>query len=161
MSMVMVLYVVKARSSITLMSRSSFYIVLYEDVIVSEEPKRCRGRPKKTALAAVKKGNRGVRGRPKGDAAVMNEYKARMLASPKSAKVLESIFNAALDDDHKNQAAAWKLVMDRVAPTAMFEKEVVQGTSRSAIQINITGVNSANIGGGDVIDGDSGEILQD
>jgi hypothetical protein len=126
-----------------------------------EEAKRGRGRPKKTDVAAVKKGNRGVRGRPKGDAAIMNEYKARMLASPKSAKVLEAIFNAALDDDHKNQAAAWKLVMDRVAPTAMFEKEVVQSNGRSAIQINITGVGSTDISSGDVIDGDSGEVLQD
>jgi hypothetical protein len=128
---------------------------------MKEEASRGRGRPKKTDVAAVKKGNRGVRGRPKGDAAVMNEYKARMLASPKSAKVLEAIFNAALDDDHKNQAAAWKLVMDRVAPTAMFEKEVVQGSNRSAIQINITGVGSTDISGGNVIDGDSGEVLQD
>jgi len=128
---------------------------------MKEEASRGRGRPKKTDVAAVKKGNRGVRGRPKGDAAVMNEYKARMLASPKSAKVLEAIFNAALDDDHKNQAAAWKLVMDRVAPTAMFEKEVVQGNGRSAIQINITGVGSTDISGGNVIDGDSGEVLQD
>jgi hypothetical protein len=126
-----------------------------------KEASRGRGRPKKTDVASVKKGNRGVRGRPKGDAAVMNEYKARMLASPKSAKVLEAIFNAALDDDHKNQAAAWKLVMDRVAPTAMFEKEVVQGNGRSAIQINITGVGSTDISSGNVIDGDSGEVLQD
>ena len=126
-----------------------------------KEASRGRGRPKKTDVAAVKKGNRGVRGRPKGDAAVMNEYKARMLASPKSAKVLEAIFNAALDDDHKNQAAAWKLVMDRVAPTAMFAKEVVQGNGRSAIQINITGVGSTDISSGNVIVGDSGEVLQD
>ncbi len=89
----------------------------------------------------------------------MNEYKARMLASPKSAKVLEAIFNAALDDDHKNQAAAWKLVMDRVAPTALFEKDVVKDGGRSAIQINITGVGSADVSSGSVIDGDSGEIL--
>ena len=122
-------------------------------------PKRGRGRPKKAEVAAVKKGNRAVRGRPKGDAAVMNEYKARMLASPKSVKVLESIFNAALDDDHKNQAAAWKLVMDRIAPTALFEKDVIKDGGRSAIQINITGVGAADVSGGNVIDGDSGEIL--
>ena len=122
-------------------------------------PKRGRGRPKKAEVAAVKKGNRAVRGRPKGDAAIMNEYKARMLASPKSAKVLEAIFNAALDDDHKNQAAAWKLVMDRIAPTALFEKDVIKDGGRSAIQINITGVGSADISGGSTIDGDSGEIL--
>ena len=126
---------------------------------MTDTPKRGRGRPKKAEVAAVKKGNRAVRGRPKGDAAVMNEYKARMLASPKSAKVLEAIFNAALDDDHKNQAAAWKLVMDRIAPTALFEKDVVKDGGRSAIQINITGVGSAEVSSGSVIDGDSGEIL--
>jgi len=126
---------------------------------MTDTPSRGRGRPKKAEVAAVKKGNRAVRGRPKGDAAIMNEYKARMLASPKSAKVLEAIFNAALDDDHKNQAAAWKLVMDRVAPTALFEKDVVKDGGRSAIQINITGVGSADVSSGSVIDGDSGEIL--
>ena len=121
---------------------------------MTDTPKRGRGRPKKAEVAAVKKGNRAVRGRPKGDAAIMNEYKARMLASPKSAKVLEAIFNAALDDDHKNQAAAWKLVMDRVAPTALFEKDVVKDGGRSAIQINITGVGSADVSSGSVIDGE-------
>lgn len=103
-------------------------------------PPRKRGRPRKTAVAAKKEGNRGKVGRPKGDAGIINEYKARMLASPKSVKVLESIFNAALDDEHKNQAAAWKLVMDRIAPVAAFEKDVTGGASKNAIQINISGV---------------------
>ena len=67
------------------------------------------GRPKKSKIDSVTKGKRKSVGRPKGDAATINEYKARMLASPKSRKVLDSILAAALDDDHKNQAAAWKL----------------------------------------------------
>ena len=126
---------------------------------MSEELGSSRGRPKKAEVEAVKKGNRRAVGRPKGDAGIMNEYKARMLASPKSRKVLDAIFSAALDDDHKNQAAAWKLVMDRVAPTALFEKEIIKEGGRSAIQINITGVGSTEVSSGDVIDGDSGEVL--
>jgi hypothetical protein len=62
-----------------------------------------------------------------------------MLTSPKSARVLESIFDAALNDDHKNQAAAWKLVMDRVLPASYFEKDKAGG-SKGGINISITGV---------------------
>ena len=101
--------------------------------------KRGRGRPRKSEVAAVKPGNKGVVGRPKGDAAIINEYKARMLASPKSRKVLDTIFDAALDHDHKNQAAAWKLVMDRVLPTSYFEKDAAGG-NKGGINISITGV---------------------
>ena len=111
----------------------------------SEIKKRGRGRPRKSEVAAVKPGNKGQVGRPKGDAAIINEYKARMLASPKSRKVLETIFDAALDNDHKNQAAAWKLVMDRILPVGAFEKDVVKDSGRNAIQINITGVGTAEV----------------
>ncbi len=64
-----------------------------------------------------------------------------MLASPKSRKVMDAIFNAALDDDHKNQAAAWKLVMDRMLPLSYFEKDSAGG--RQAVQITISGVNTS------------------
>ena len=117
-----------------------------------------KGRPKKSDVVSRKKGTTGLtRGRPKGDAAIINEYKSRMLTSPKSRKVLESIFDAALNDDHKNQAAAWKLVMDRILPTAVFEKDVVKGAGRSAIQINITGVGGDTTvvsAGNDDLEGD-------
>ena len=122
-------------------------------------------KPTNKELASKSVGGRGKVGRPKGDAAIINEYKARMLASPKSRKVLDTIFNAAMDDDHKNQAAAWKLVMDRILPVAAFEKDIVQNGGKSAIQINITGVGGAQISQptpqSNIIDGDSGEILQD
>ena len=118
--------------------------------------KKKRGRPKKESVLAKKAGNRGQVGRPKGDAAIMNEYKARMLASPKSAKVLETILSAALDDDHKNQAAAWKIVVDRMLPVGMFEKDVLQSGGKNSIQINITGVGGATVVGNS--DSDEGII---
>ena len=106
------------------------------------------GRPSKKELAAKKRGGRGKVGRPKGDASIMEDYRSRMLASPKSKKVLDTIFAAALDDEHKGQTAAWKLVM--------------------AIQINITGVSTAEVEdkstptiNTSTIDGNTGEILQD
>ena len=116
------------------------------------------GRPSNAEVAKKKAGNRGKVGRPKGDAAIMKEYKARMLASPKSRKVLDSILNAALDDDHKNQAAAWKIVVDRMLPVGMFEKDVLQSGGKNSIQINITGVGSTSVVGStdepDIIEGD-------
>ena len=99
-------------------------------------------RPKNTELAAVKNKNKGIIGRPKGDKAIIDEYKARMLNSPKSAKVLESILNAALNDDHKNQAAAWKLVVDRIIPVSAFE-QTKQGSGAPTVSINIMGLGQA------------------
>ena len=110
-----------------------------------EDTTKTIGRPRKRAVASNKKGNRGQVGRPKGDASVINEYKARMLASPKSRKVLDSIFDAALNDEHKNQAAAWKLVMDRILPVAAFEKDVIKSGGKNSISINITGVGATSI----------------
>lgn len=109
------------------------------------------GRPvKQTAKKAV--------GRPKGDAAIINEYKQRMLASPKSRKVLDSILDAALNDDHKYQSQAWKIVADRILPVSAFEADMKKTGGKSAIQINITGVGGATttISGGndDIEEGD-------
>ena len=119
--------------------------------------KKKRGRPPKNAVQSKKAGSRGTVGRPKGDASIINEYKARMLASPKSTKVLDSIFNAALDDEHKNQAAAWKLVMDRIAPVAAFEKDVIKNGGSNSISINISGVPNVKVGN-DVVDGEYEEL---
>lgn len=103
-----------------------------------------KGRPKKTDLEAVKSGNRGKVGRPAGDAAIINEYKARMLASPKSAKVLETILDAALTEGHPNQAAAWKIVVDRIVPVSAFDQTKNAGGTPQ-ISINITGLNSPTV----------------
>lgn len=134
------------------------------DYIEEQLPvKRKRGRPRKTEVEAKKAGSRNKVGRPKGDAAIMNEYKARMLNSPKSRKVLDTILNAALDDEHKGQQAAWKLVMDRLLPAGMFEADVVKGGGKAAVNITISGIGGEQItiGGSDnstdnndIIDGD-------
>jgi hypothetical protein len=128
---------------------------------MSEETpkKRGRGRPRKGEIVEKTAGSRGKVGRPKGDAFIINEYKARMLASPKSELVLQTIFDAATNDDHKNQAAAWKLIMDRILPVGAFEKDVIKDAGRNAIQINITGVGSTTISesveSGEEIDGEA------
>lgn len=108
-----------------------------------QEPvKRKAGRPKKSELKEIKE-SRSV-GRPKGEAAIINEYKLRMLNSPKSAKVLEAIYDAALNDEHKNQAAAWKLIVDRIVPVSSFEA-AKQGGGTPQISINITGLNQPTV----------------
>ena len=120
------------------------------------------GRPPKSEVVSRKRGTVGSVGRPKGDAAIINEYKTRMLTSPKSKKVLESIFDAALNDDHKNQAAAWKLVMDRVLPTSYFEKDAAGG-NKGGINISITGVGGEKtvISGGSTEPVAEGEYTED
>jgi hypothetical protein len=121
-------------------------------------PRRKRGRPKKSEIAAKARGGRNKVGRPKGEAGIINEYRARMLASPKSNLVLESIYDAALNDDHKNQAAAWKLLMDRILPLSYFEKKNSDG-QRGGIKIEITGVPGVSVGeSAEAVDGEWSDV---
>lgn len=101
------------------------------------------GRPKKSDITEIKE-SRSV-GRPKGDAAIINEYKLRMLNSPKSAKVLEAIYDAALNDEHKNQAAAWKLIVDRIVPVSAFEATKSGNGNMPQISINISSIGSPKV----------------
>lgn len=118
-----------------------------------EQPKR-RGRPPKAL-------NKRPVGRPKGEAGIMKEYRQRMLNSPKSRKVLQVIFDAALDNDHKNQAAAWKIITDRILPVGGFEKEA-GGLKQNAITVNITGVDGVSIDSPPVTpkDGDDDDFIE-
>ena len=108
---------------------------------VKSPPKR-KGRPPKRTLKELKP---NPVGRPKGTAAIINDYRDRMLNSPKSAKVLEAIFDAALDPDNKNQAAAWKLVIDRVAPISSFDVSKGSNASMPQISINISGLSNTTV----------------
>lgn len=101
-----------------------------------------KGRPKKTAIAEVKE-NRSV-GRPKGTAAIINEYRDRMLASPKSAKVLEKVYEVALTDGHPGQMAAMKLVLDRIVPVSTFDATKSSG-GVPQISINISSLGTPTV----------------
>lgn len=101
-----------------------------------------RGRPPKTSIAEIKE-KRSI-GRPKGDKAIMDEYRMRMLASPKSAKVLEKVYEVALSDGHPGQMAAMKLVLDRIVPASAFDTTKSSGATPQ-ISINITGLNSPSV----------------
>jgi hypothetical protein len=105
-----------------------------------EPVKRKAGRPKKGEILAKKKGGRELRGRPKGDNAILAEYRARMLASPKSAKVLEKVFEIALNDEHSGQMAAMKLVMDRLVPASSFDTAKSSSGNMPTISINISSI---------------------
>lgn len=101
-----------------------------------------KGRPPKSAVEAKKPGNRGKVGRPAGDAARIQELKARLLATT-GDKVINKIVEIALNDDHPGQMAALKMCFDRQLPVSLFEKDAKRGSN--AITINIVGVDNTTI----------------
>ena len=84
-----------------------------------------------------------------------------MLASPKSRKVLDTILNAALDDDHKHQAAAWKIVTDRILPVGLFEKDVLGTGGRPSVNITISGVGGSSDGNMEIVQEEEEEIEEE
>ena len=109
-------------------------------------PEKNKGRPKRV-----------VKRNKKESAAIMRDYRDRMLASPKSIKVLKAIWDAALDPEDKDRAAAWKIVTNTIMPQAVVNELFEGNSARAAVQINITGLNDVRTGVD--IDGDSGEVL--
>ncbi len=88
-------------------------------------------------------------------AAAVKEYRQRLLLHPGSPKLIDKLFSTAFDDEHKNQAVAFKILSDRILPVAGF---TVDGKANNQVSINITGVDT-NVGGAGVtISGTSGEI---
>ena len=62
------------------------------------------------------------------------ELKQTLLEHPDVPKVIETVIRTALDDSHKNQTAAQKILMDRMLPISTFENAV---DSREKINIVI------------------------
>lgn len=116
-----------------------------------------KGRPPKSSALEIKQ-NRGV-GRPKGEKAILDEYKMMMLVSPKSERVLTKVFEIALDDEHPGQMSAMKLVMDRLVPASAFDTSKGNAGQMPAISINITGLNQPTVSTqDDVMDVESRDV---
>ena len=65
------------------------------------------------------------------------ELKQTLLEHPDVPKVIETVIRTALDDNHKNQAAAQEILMDFMLPISAFDKSV---DSREKINIVINTV---------------------
>ena len=77
------------------------------------------------------------RTRPQRMKAKRLELKQTLLEHPDVPKVIETVNCAALDDNHKNQTAAQKILMVRMLPISTFEK-AVDSRERINIVINTT-----------------------
>ena len=104
---------------------------------------RKKGRPPKSDLLAIKNKNKGVIGRPKGDAGRIAEFKERLLATG-GTRVIDKMVSIALEDGHPGQMAAIKLCVDRVLPMSLFEASK-GGGSMPQISINISSIGSPKI----------------
>ena len=103
------------------------------------------GRPRKSDLEATKTLTK------REQSAALKEFRQRLLLNPRSPKLINKLFDLALDDEAKNQAVALKLLADRLLPVAGFTAD---GKANAQVQINITGLPDTT---GVTIDGNSGE----
>lgn len=110
------------------------------NVVVLAPQTRRRGRPPKSVVESKKKP--GKVGRPAGDAARIQEFKARLLSST-GTKIIDTVLRKAMDDTDKDQVACLKMCLDRMLPTSLFEKDA-KG-QRNAVTINITGLGEAKV----------------
>ena len=77
------------------------------------------------------------RGRPPGIRAAQLALQEKLYNHPDNDKANETIYRAALDDNHKNQAATQKLLMDRMLSISVCDKNA---DIREKITINVCSV---------------------
>ena len=79
------------------------------------------------------------RGRPPGIRDAQLELQEKLYNHPDNHKVIETIYRAALDDNHKNQAAAQKLLMDRMLPISVCNKnaDIRENITTNVISVGI------------------------
>lgn len=108
------------------------------DVVVKPR----KGRPPKALIASKKKGGRETRGRPPGEAARLQEFRARLLGTT-GEKVIETLIRKALNDEDKDQFAALKFCAERILPMSAFEAK--QGEKPPQVVVNISGLTDVNV----------------
>ena len=106
------------------------------------------GRPSKQELASTGEMSK------REQASALKEFRKRLLLHPSSPKLIEKLFATALDDEHKQQAVAMKLLSDRILPVAGFTSD---GKQQAAVQVNITGIGAPEVTGV-TINGEDGEV---
>lgn len=110
----------------------------------TKEPvKRKRGRPRKPDRLLTRQQwedeGKKAKGRPKGMRTAIKKLEERLLSANRIEHVIDAIVRAAEDPEHKNQAAAWKLIMDRMAPLSHYDK--TKGNEKPIIQINVSSID--------------------
>ena len=80
-------------------------------------------------------GSEGYKNWSAGIRARQLELKQTLLEHPDVPTVIETVVRTALDDTHKNQTAAQKILMDRILPISTFDK---QFDNREKITINVS-----------------------
>jgi len=83
-------------------------------------------------------------GRPAGMRARQLELKQTLLEHPDVPAVIETVVRTALDDTHKNQTAAQKILMDRILPISTFDKKY---DTKEKININVSVIEPETIKG--------------
>ena len=113
----------------------------------SQPAKRGRGRPRKEDRLMTRlqweDQKKQVAGRPKGLRTAIKKLEERLLDANRIDRVIDSIVKAACDDENKNQAAAWKIIMDRMAPMSHYDKNKLG--DRPMININVTTAGDTSI----------------
>jgi hypothetical protein len=80
------------------------------------------------------------RGRPAGMRARQLELKQTLLEHPDVPTVIETVVRTALDETHRNQTAAQKILMDRILPISTFDKKY---DTKEKITINVSVIDKA------------------
>ena len=86
------------------------------------------------------------RGRPAGMRARQLELKQTLLEHPDVPAVIETVVRTALDESHKNQTTAQKILMDRILPISTFDKQF-DNREKITINVSVIGKESETLGG--------------